>query len=134
MRVIVSLSAFALLAACETAYPDISLDAATARPARVVSFDDKAPPEIIETAKPYPLPGQLKPVEEAPENPNLKPHQRIDTANERAKIEPDLDRFLNAVQVYPFMDGALYRLYAAPEQVTDIAIRTGRAFELRIGR
>lgn len=125
MRVIVSLSAFVLLAACETAYPDIALDAATARPAKVVSFDEKAPPEIIETAKPYPLPGQLKPVEETPENPNLKPHQRIDTANERAKIEPDLDRFLNAVQVYPFMDGALYRLYAAPEQVTDIALEPG---------
>lgn len=125
MRIFVSLFAFVLLAACESTYPDIALDDAPARPAKVVSFDDKAPPEIIETAKPYPLPGQLKPVEEAPENPNLKPHQRIDTANERAKIEPDLDRFLNAVQVYPFMDGALYRLYAAPEQVTDIALEPG---------
>jgi len=29
------------------------------------------------------------------------------------------------VQVYPFMQGALYRLYAAPEQVTDIALEPG---------
>ena len=58
MRVIVSISAFVLLAACETTYPDIALDDAPARPAKVVSFDDKAPPEIFETAKPYPLPRQ----------------------------------------------------------------------------
>ena len=82
--------------------------------------------EIIETATPYPLPGQLKPIDEGPdEAPSLKPFQRIDTANERAKIEPDLSRFVNAVQVYPYMEGALYRLYAAPEQVTDIALQPG---------
>jgi type IV secretion system protein VirB9 len=32
---------------------------------------------------------------------------------------------MNAVQVYPYSDGALYRLYAAPEQVTDIALQPG---------
>ncbi|MEZ5897229.1 MAG: P-type conjugative transfer protein TrbG [Parvularculaceae bacterium] len=121
------LSTLALIG-CETKYPDISLDeAAPMRPAKVVNFDDGRPVrEIIETATPYPLPGQLKPIEdeEAPA-PSLKPFERIDTANERAKIEPDLDRFFNAVQVYPFMQGALYRLYAAPEQVTDIALEPG---------
>ncbi len=125
MRVAYFVLLLPLLAACETAYPDIKLDNAPARPAKIVSFDEAAPAEIIETATPYPLPGQLKPIEEAPPKPSLKPHQRIDAANRRAKIEPDLDRFLNAVQVYPFMDGALYRLYAAPEQVTDIALEPG---------
>jgi len=118
---------FALMG-CETAYPDISLDeAAPMRPAKVVRFDDGAPVrEIIETSTPYPLPGQLKPIEEDGSlAPSLKPFERIDTANERAKIEPDLDRFVNAVQIYPFMQGALYRLYAAPEQVTDIALEPG---------
>ena len=116
------------LMGCETAYPDISLDeAAPMRPAKVVRFDDGAPVrEIIETSTPYPLPGQLKPIEEGEAlAPSLKPFERIDTANERAKIEPDLDRFVNAVQIYPFMQGALYRLYAAPEQVTDIALEPG---------
>ena len=125
-RSILIASSLALLG-CETAYPDIALDAAPMRPAKVVSFDDGKPaPEIIETATPFPLPGQLKPVEEndAP-SPELKPFEQIDAANSLAKIEPDLDRFVNAVQVYPFMEGALYRLYAAPEQVTDIALEPG---------
>jgi len=125
-RSILIASSLALMG-CETAYPDIALDAAPMRPAKVVSFDDGKPVrEIIETATPFPLPGQLKPVEEndAP-SPELKPFEQIDAANSLAKIEPDLTRFVNAVQVYPFMEGALYRLYAAPEQVTDIALEPG---------
>ena len=125
-RSLLLVSSLALLG-CETAYPDIALDAAPMRPAKVVSFDDGKPArEIVETATPFPLPGQLKPVEEndAP-SPELKPFEQIDAANSLAKIEPDLARFVNAVQVYPFMEGALYRLYAAPEQVTDIALEPG---------
>lgn len=126
MRIFVSTIAIAALTACETTYPDIALDDAPLKPAKVISFDDHKPVrQIIETATPYPLPGQLKPLEEEDIAPSLKPFQRIDTANERAKIEPDLSRFVNAVQVYPFMEGALYRLYAAPEQVTDIALQPG---------
>ncbi len=125
-RSLLLLSSVALMG-CETAYPDIALDAAPMRPAKVVNFDDGKPVrEVVETARPFPLPGQLKPVEEEETlSPELKPFERIDTANERAKIEPDLTRFVNAVQVYPFMEGALYRLYAAPEQVTDIALEPG---------
>ncbi len=125
-RPILIASSLALMG-CETAWPDIALDAAPMRPAKIVSFDDGKPVrEIIETATPFPLPGQLKPVEEneAP-SPELKPFEQIDAANSLAKVEPDLDRFVNAVQVYPFMEGALYRLYAAPEQVTDIALEPG---------
>jgi type IV secretion system protein VirB9 len=33
--------------------------------------------------------------------------------------------FINAVQVYPFVLGALYQVYAAPGQVTDIALQPG---------
>jgi len=128
MKHFLLMTAAAALMGCETAYPDISLDEpAPMRPAKVVNFDDGRPiREIIETARPYPLPGQLKLIEDDEVlAPSLKPFERIDTANERAKIEPDLDRFLNAVQVYPYMQGALYRLYAAPEQVTDIALEPG---------
>ncbi len=126
MSRVLSYIALAALAGCATEYPDITLDDAPMRPAKVVSLDGAPVREVVETATPYPLPGQLKPIEkEADENEPLAPYERIDAANERAKIEPDLDRFLNAVQVYPFMDGALYRLYAAPEQVTDIALEPG---------
>ena len=33
--------------------------------------------------------------------------------------------YINAVQVYPFAKGALYQVYAAPGQVTDIALQEG---------
>ncbi len=32
---------------------------------------------------------------------------------------------MNAVQVFPFADGALYQVYAAPGEVTDIALQEG---------
>jgi len=129
MKNAVSIVALAALASCAT-YPDIALDEERPlSPAKIVRFDE-APArepvrEIVETARPYPLPGQMKPLEEKAAPAELKPFERIETANERAKIEPDMGRFLNAVQIYPFMEGALYQLYAAPEQVTDIALEPG---------
>jgi P-type conjugative transfer protein TrbG len=52
---------------------------------------------------------------------------RVRTANRDATLEPQARAFVNAVQVYPFSDGVLYRLYAAPERVTDIALQPGEA-------
>lgn len=52
---------------------------------------------------------------------------RVRTANRVATQEPQARAFVNAVQVYPFSNGALYRLYAAPERVTDIALQPGEA-------
>ncbi len=46
-------------------------------------------------------------------------------ANRAAMREPSPSAFINAVQVYPYQEGALYRLYAAPERVTDIALQPG---------
>jgi type IV secretory pathway VirB9-like protein len=33
--------------------------------------------------------------------------------------------YLNAIQVYPFSEGVLYQVYAAPGEVTDIALEPG---------
>ena len=41
---------------------------------------------------------------------------------EAARVQPDGTGFLNAIQVYPFTEGALYQIYAKPGQVTDIAL------------
>ncbi len=46
-------------------------------------------------------------------------------ANRAASIEPTTQGFINAVQVYPFTDGAIYRVITAPERVTDIALQQG---------
>lgn len=50
---------------------------------------------------------------------------RVDAANRAALREPSSAGFINAVQVYPYSDGVLYRLYAAPERVTDVALQPG---------
>jgi type IV secretion system protein TrbG len=54
-----------------------------------------------------------------------KPLAQVQTANRNAVREPSSDDFLGAVQVYPWSDGALYRLYAAPGEVSDIALQAG---------
>ena len=38
-------------------------------------------------------------------------------------MQPTRSGYLNAIQVYPFSDGALYQLYAAPGEITDIALQ-----------
>lgn len=50
---------------------------------------------------------------------------RVATANRAALREPTRIGFVQAVQVYPYSDGALYRLFAAPERLTDIALQPG---------
>ncbi|WP_447725870.1 P-type conjugative transfer protein TrbG [Sphingomonas koreensis] len=50
---------------------------------------------------------------------------RVRAANREATREPATRAFINAVQVYPFSEGVLYRLFAAPERVTDIALQPG---------
>lgn len=52
---------------------------------------------------------------------------RVRTANAKATQEPATPAFVNAVQVYPYGEGVLYRLFAAPERVSDIALQPGEA-------
>ena len=52
---------------------------------------------------------------------------RVTAANRAALREPSRDGYINAVQIYPYSEGALYRLYAAPERVTDIMLQVGEA-------
>lgn len=50
---------------------------------------------------------------------------RIESANRAALREPRRDAYVNAVQVYPWSEGAIYRLYTAPERVSEIALQPG---------
>jgi type IV secretion system protein TrbG len=120
----VLISGFAL-ADCTVPFkpPDISYD--DAAPA-VLAADPPAPVEIVEVPKPLPLPGQLKPVPGRKMPPEPKdPKQRVTQANAAARVQPVRNGFINAVQVYPFSAGALYQVYAAPGQITDIALQGG---------
>ncbi len=49
----------------------------------------------------------------------------VSAANRAATIEPTRHDFVNAGVVYAFSDNAVYRLYAAPERVSDIALQSG---------
>jgi type IV secretion system protein VirB9 len=47
----------------------------------------------------------------------------VAAANRAATLEPQTQGFVNAVQVFPFSDGAIYQVYTAPGAVTDIALQ-----------
>jgi len=50
---------------------------------------------------------------------------RVDSANRSAVREPSRDFYVNAVQLYPWSDGAIYRLYTAPERLSEVALQPG---------
>ena len=50
---------------------------------------------------------------------------RVRAANRAATLEPATGGYLNAVQVYPYSDGAIYHVFTAPGKVTDIALQPG---------
>jgi len=49
----------------------------------------------------------------------------VAAAKHAATLEPAAGAYLDAVQVYPFSEGAIYHVYTAPGQVTDIALQPG---------
>ena len=121
----VALLSATALAGCAQKYIPPEIDYDDAAPA-VLTADPPGPVQVVELPKPLPLPGQLKPVEGAAAKPEpADPRQRITQANEAARMQPVRDGFINAVQVYPWSAGALYQVYTAPGQVTDIALQHG---------
>jgi type IV secretion system protein VirB9 len=123
--ILAALLATAALAGCATERkpPEISYDNAV--PA-VLQPPPATPVRVVETARPLPLPGQMKPVEESsrPAEP-ADPTVRVNQANAAARVQPVRDGFINSMQVYPFTQGALYQVYTAVGQITDIALQPG---------
>jgi type IV secretion system protein VirB9 len=93
----------------------------------VLAPDPPKPVEIVQLPQPLPLPGQLKPIPGGRTAPPeaADPRVRVNQANGAARVQPTRAGYINAVQVYPFSDGALYQLYAAPGEITDIALEAG---------
>ena len=127
VRTLFLVSASALsLAACaiRTPPPAISYDSEDFKPA-VVEKAPLKPVEIVEVPKVLPLPGQLQPEPGEVAEDKRPPTIRVEAANKAATQEPTLHGYVNAIQVYPYVEGALYQLYAAPERVSDIALQPG---------
>ena len=121
---LVMLAATALAGCATFKPPQISYDDPP-QPA-VLETEPPKPVQVVEVPKLLPLPGQLKPLPGPRAAPEPRdPRQRVDLANAAARVQPTRRGYLNAVQVYPFADGALYQVYASPGQVTDIALQEG---------
>jgi type IV secretion system protein VirB9 len=104
----------------EAPYDDTTFEQATPE------TDPPKQVEIVETPKLLPLPGQLKPYPKKGEKEeNVPPEQAIAKANKAARMEPTRAGYVNAIQVYPWTEGALYQLYASPERVSTIALQPG---------
>lgn len=118
------LIAIAGCASRATPPPTISLD--KPGPAEPIPEPPK-PVQIVEVPKPLPLPCQLKPLYPAamrmPEP--ADPAVRVARANEAARVMPSHDGYINAIQVWPYSDGALYQVYTSPGHITVIALQEG---------
>jgi type IV secretion system protein TrbG len=103
--------------------PDLRYD--DEQPA-VLQSDPAKPVQVVEVPRPLPLPGQLKPLPggRSAREPG-DPRERVDLANAAARVQPSRSGYVNAVQVFPYAEGALYQIYAAPGEVTDIALQEG---------
>lgn len=121
---------FLSLAGCSVPVkvPEIPiLDAHDFAPAYTEKEPAKRLHSTVEIPVPLPLPGQLKPLEAAADTPKeeASPTERIDEANKTARVEPGKDGYINAIQNYPYTEGALYQVYTAVSQVTEIALEPG---------
>lgn len=100
------------------------------------------PPEISYDSDVPPLPAVPAPVTELPPRAPLTPPAwtparggnaastptgRVQNANAAARVEPQREGYYNAIQIYPWSDGALYQVYAAPGQITNIALEPGES-------
>ncbi|MFT4053909.1 MAG: P-type conjugative transfer protein TrbG [Novosphingobium sp.] len=113
------------LGACAGATPPpaIALDDGSFRPA-LREADVPRPVEIVTVSHPLPLPGQMLPPPSVSSETGL-PTVKVDAANRNAIREPSRSGYINAMQVYPWTEGALYRLFAAPERVSDVTLQPG---------
>lgn len=98
-----------------------------------ISYDDEVPasPDL-----PMPADDRVRPLHVPPswtparggkkgDEEAKEPAERITAANDAARVQPRRAGYFNAVQIFPYSPGALYQIYAAPGQITDIALEPG---------
>lgn len=118
-----------VLAGCATQGkppPTISLD----EPVQAQPLPEPPKPvEVVAVPEPLALPAQLKPLPEldeaAPVPEPVDEKVRVSRANAEARIAPTREGYVNAIQVWPYSDGALYQVYAAPGRVTVVSLQPG---------
>ena len=120
--------ALAALSGCATQGkppPTIALD----EPVRANPLPEAPQPvEVMEVPKVLPMPAQLKPLADGDAKTSPEPADekvRVSRANTEARVAPTREGYVNAIQVWPFTDGALYQIYAAVGRVTVISLQPG---------
>lgn len=118
-------SSLILLAACTTTHkpPVIAYDD-VATPAQLEPGPPQ-PVQVVEVPQPLPLPGQLKPAPQSPAKGAEEHPASVSTAMKAARVEPSGKGFIDAIQVWSYHPGALYQVYTAMGNVTDIALEPG---------
>ena len=106
--------------------PTIALDEPMAA-APVAVEELAAPAEVVVVPEPLPLPGQLKPLPEptAPAAKPVDPQQGVTRAIDEARVAATHEGLINAMQVWPFVEGALYQVYVSPHRPTVITLQPG---------
>jgi P-type conjugative transfer protein TrbG len=128
MRHILALGVVAALplGACAPQIPQIAYDDPKLA---TLQTEPPKPVKIVQMPELLPLPGQLKRLPRGGRSSNAPeprdPARRVQLANTAASVNPTRAGYVNAIQVYPYSDGALYQLYVAPVHVTDIALEPG---------
>ncbi len=116
---VLALLGTSILAGCATwKPPEIYYDA-------IVPPLDAPPPPVIEAATP---PLHVPP----PWTPSrggatdaAAPEARVELANAAARVEPRRAGYYNAIQIFPYSEGALYQVYSAPGQITSLSLEPG---------
>jgi type IV secretion system protein TrbG len=118
----------AMLAGCASqgkAPPIIALD----EPVEAQRLPEPPKPiEVVAVPQPLALPAQLKPLPDTKTTRAKEPADervRVSRANRDARIAPTQEGYLNAIQVWPFSEGALYQVYTSPGRVTVINLQAG---------
>ena len=87
------------------------------------------PIEVVTLSEPLALPAQLKPLSTEAETkviPEATDEKvRVSRANLEARVAPSREGYVNAIQVWPYADGALYQVYTSPGRVTVVALQEG---------
>ncbi|MDZ4295450.1 MAG: P-type conjugative transfer protein TrbG [Hydrogenophaga sp.] len=108
--------------------PTIGLDEPAAIAAQALP-EPPRPVEVIQVPEPLPLPEQLKalPAASSATRPSesLDEKVRVWRANREARVAPTREGYVNAIQVWPYTEGALYQVYTSPGRVTAIVLQEG---------
>jgi type IV secretion system protein VirB9 len=120
-----SLLAATSMASCASAKRPAP-QAAVVAPAAIPATAAPAAPIVIAST---PVPNPPEPARRSsaarPASEPSDPLARVARANAAARVQPSEATYTNASQIYAYAEGALYQVYAAPGQVTDIILQEG---------